>query len=386
MVGGCARVIFGHGEAQTRQGECGGGSAHPQGVAVQQLPVERPSHQHLAVGVVGGADLKRPPHVSRCQRERHLGGRRRASYVGLGGREGDPTIINPETPSEHLKMVQRGWRQGYVDTPQQPALVSRYQGGTELVFCPPKGTQRRGKDQEGATGKVAPPPHLPVAARIGVAGQDHGHPPADRAVLCHADGRVGGDVELWAVVVLVQDHDGHLRAQLGEGRTWKPWAITSPSQPPTPNRWQHEQEPPRPGMVRIFEARSCSCGGGGGRKRQEKDSKHSSIALCMPEVTKERATSATISPRKCSHRPGDYRPTRPHTNGRGRALLFPGLYLWGPPSPQVRRGSTPRHPGGSPGRAAAVIVGDEWKPGSVGSAARGSPQLDVWDWSCPPRR
>lgn len=167
MVGGCARVIFGHGEAQTRQGERGGGPAHPQGVAVQQLPVEWPSHQHLPVGVVGGADLKRPPHVPRCQRERHLGGRRRASYVGLGGREGDPTIIKPEMPSEHLKMVQRGWMQGYMDTPQQPALVSRYQGGTKLVSCPPTGTQRRGKDQEGATGKWHHRPTCPLLPASG---------------------------------------------------------------------------------------------------------------------------------------------------------------------------------------------------------------------------
>lgn len=48
------------------------GSAHPQGVVIQQLPIQRPSHEHLSVGIVCGADLKCLPHVPCCQRERHL--------------------------------------------------------------------------------------------------------------------------------------------------------------------------------------------------------------------------------------------------------------------------------------------------------------------------
>lgn len=43
------------------------GSAHPQGVVIEQLPVQRPSHEHLSIGVVSGADLKRLPHIPCCQ-------------------------------------------------------------------------------------------------------------------------------------------------------------------------------------------------------------------------------------------------------------------------------------------------------------------------------
>lgn len=104
----------------------------------------------------------------------------------------------------------------------------------------------------------------------------------------------------------------------------------------------------------------------------------------MPEVTKERATSATISHRKCSHRPGNYRPTLLHTNGRGRAFLFPGLYLWGPPAPRcggAQRHDIPEEARGEPLRLLLPMNGNQ----GAGSAARGSLQLDIWDWSCPPR-
>lgn len=74
----------------------------------------------------------------------------------------------------------------------------------------------------GSSSLLCQAPYLPVAACIWVTGQDHSHTLANSTVLCHTHGRVGGDVELGAVIVLVQDRDGHLwtwhRAQAGPGQ------------------------------------------------------------------------------------------------------------------------------------------------------------------------
>lgn len=50
-------------------------------------------------------------------------------------------------------------------------------------------------------------------------------------------------------------------------------------------------------------------------------------------VTGDRATSATISQRKCSHHVCNQRAATLHRSERGRAFLLPGLYLWVSPSP-----------------------------------------------------
>lgn len=77
------------------QGVRGCFGADPQGVVVQQLPVQRPCHEHLSVGVVGGPDLKSPADVPRCQRESHLetsqGKKTRAGRDMLRSKEGKET-------------------------------------------------------------------------------------------------------------------------------------------------------------------------------------------------------------------------------------------------------------------------------------------------------
>lgn len=137
----------------------------------------------------------------------------------MGRRGRRPYNNKPRDTLRAFRWSNVGGFRGARPPSQQPTLVSRCQGGTELVSCPLTGTWRRGRGWEGAMGEVAPPPHLPIAACVGVTGQDHGHPPANWAVLRHADGRVRGDVKLRAVVVLVQDRDGHLWARQGEGKT-----------------------------------------------------------------------------------------------------------------------------------------------------------------------
>lgn len=58
--------------------------------------------------------------------------------------------------------------------------------------------------------------HLPVAAGIWVVGLDGGHALAYRAVLRHADHRVGGGVKPGTVVIFIQHGD----VDLGKGCTW----------------------------------------------------------------------------------------------------------------------------------------------------------------------
>lgn len=81
---------------------------------IQQLPVQRPCHEHLAIGAVGGTDLKSPANVARCQRESHLemspGNKKKGQAIGCceeEGERGDPTIINPALSQEGSERFKR---------------------------------------------------------------------------------------------------------------------------------------------------------------------------------------------------------------------------------------------------------------------------------------
>lgn len=111
------------------------------------------------------------------------------------------------------------------------------------------------------------PPYLPVPACIWISGQDQGHPLAHGAVLGHTDRRVRGDVELGAVVVLIQDCDGHLwrgHGAQGMDRSQTPAHLASTAtlthrhtlNTPHPSEVPTACHPSPVGMMQLFEPRS----------------------------------------------------------------------------------------------------------------------------------
>lgn len=75
---------------------------------------------------------------------------------------------------------------------------------------------------------------------------------------------------------------------------------------------------------------------------------------------------ATIRQRKCSHRVCNQSAAGKHRNERGRAFLFPGIYLWVPQAPRCGRAECDNIPGGSCEASCApwgdsVIVAAEFK-------------------------
>lgn len=78
--------------------------------------------------------------------------------------------------------------------------------------------------------------HLPVAAGIGVLGLDSGHTLSHRAVLGHADSRVGGDVKPGAVVILVQHSDVDLGVNVTRDLSPPP-SLSPKHQGPTVGPW-----------------------------------------------------------------------------------------------------------------------------------------------------
>lgn len=78
------------------------------------------------------------------------------------------------------------------------------------------------------------------------------------------------------------------------------------------------------------------------------------------------ATLATTRQRKCSHRVCNQSAAGQHRNERGRASLFPGVYLWVPQAPRCGQAECDNIPGGSWGASCApcgdsVIVAAEFK-------------------------